>query len=104
YRLAVAAVVAGGFSLANAGARFVLGAAGGVAIGLAVGWIVTQIRKRTTDTQVSVTISLLTGYAAFIPADAVGASAVLATVTGGIYMGIRAPRVLSGTGRLQGHF
>jgi NhaP-type Na+/H+ or K+/H+ antiporter len=78
YRVAVAAVVAGGFSLAEAGLRFVLGAAGGVAIGLVVGWVVAELRQRTTDTQVSVTISLLTGYAAFVPADAVGASAVLA--------------------------
>jgi CPA1 family monovalent cation:H+ antiporter len=61
YRVAVAAVVAGGFSLADAGLRFVLGAAGGVAIGTAVGWIVADVRKRTTDAQLSVTISLLSG-------------------------------------------
>jgi NhaP-type Na+/H+ or K+/H+ antiporter len=76
YRVAVAAVVAGTFSLAEAGLRFVLGAAGGVAIGLVVGWLVAELRKRTTDTQISVTISLFTGYAAFVPADAVGASGV----------------------------
>jgi NhaP-type Na+/H+ or K+/H+ antiporter len=60
YRVAVAAVVAGSFSLAEAGLRFVLGAAGGVAIGLVVGWVVAELRQRTTDAQVSVTISLLT--------------------------------------------
>src|SRR5215211_519160 len=80
YRVAVAAVVVGSFSLAEAGLRFVLGAAG-VAIGIAVGWIVAEIRKRTTDHQLSITISLLSGYAAFVPADAIGASGVLATVT-----------------------
>jgi CPA1 family monovalent cation:H+ antiporter len=104
YRVGVAAVVAGSFSLAEAGLEFVLGAAGGVAIGLAVGWIVAQIRRRTTDAQVSITISLLTGYAAFVPADAIGASAVLATVTAGIYMGIQAPRILPARTRLQGGF
>src|SRR4051794_38834755 len=104
YRVAVAAVVAGSFSLADAGLRFVLGAAGGVAIGLAVGWAVAQIRRRTTDAQVSVTISLLTGYAAFVPADAIGASGILATVTAGIYMGIRGPRILPARTRLQGTF
>jgi NhaP-type Na+/H+ or K+/H+ antiporter len=72
YRVAVAAVVAGSFSLANAGLRFVLGAVGGVAIGLAVGWIVAEIRKRTSDAQVSVTISLLTGYLAFVPGPSSG--------------------------------
>lgn len=49
YRVAVGAVVVGGsFSLADAGLRFVLGAAGGVAIGLAVGWAIAEIRKRTS--------------------------------------------------------
>jgi monovalent cation/hydrogen antiporter len=104
YRVAVAAVVTGSFSLAEAGLDFALNAAGGVAIGLAVGWIVAEIRKRTADTQVSVTISLLTGYAAFVPANAVGVSGVLATVTAGIYMGIRAPQILPARIRLQGGF
>jgi monovalent cation/hydrogen antiporter len=104
YRVAIAAVVAGSFSLAGAGLRFVLAAAGGVAIGLAVGWIVAEIRKRTEDPQINITISLLTGYAAFIPADAIGASGVLAAVTAGIYMGIRGPSIISARTRLQGLF
>ena len=104
YRVAVAAVVAGSFSLADAGLQFVLGAAGGVAIGIVVGWIVAEIRKRTTDAQLSITISLLSGYAAFVPAYAIGASGVLATVTAGIYMGIRVPQILPARIRLQGYF
>ncbi|MFN2534556.1 MAG: cation:proton antiporter [Pseudonocardiaceae bacterium] len=104
YRVAVAAVVAGSFSFADAGLKFVLGAAGGVAIGIAAGWVVAEIRKRTADAQVSVTISLLTGYAAFVPADAIGASGILATVTAGIYIGIRGPQILPARTRLQGYF
>ena len=104
YRVAVAAVVVGSFSLAEAGLQFVLGAAGGVVVGLAVGAIAAEIRKRTIDTQVNVTISLLTGYAAFVPADAIGASGILATVTAGIYMGIRGPQILPARTRLQGYF
>jgi monovalent cation/hydrogen antiporter len=104
YRVAVAAVVAGSFSLADAGLKFLLGAAGGVAVGLAVGWIVAEIRRRITDPQVSVTISLLTGYAAFVPANAIGASGILATVTAGIYMGVRGPQILPSRARLEGYF
>jgi CPA1 family monovalent cation:H+ antiporter len=52
----------------------------------------------------SVTISLLTGYLAFIPADIIGASGILATVTAGIYMGVRGPHVLPARARLQGYF
>jgi CPA1 family monovalent cation:H+ antiporter len=104
YRVAIGAVVAGSFSLADASLEFVLGAAGGVAIGLAVGWMVAEIRRRTVDGQLSVTISLLTGYAAFVPAEAAHASGVLAAVTAGIFMGIRGPRILPARVRLQGYF
>jgi Na+/H+ antiporter len=104
YRVAVAAVVAGTFSLVGAGLNFVLGAAAGVVVGLGVGATAAEIRKRTSDDQLNVTISLLTGYAAFIPAYAIGASGILATVTAGIYMGIRGPRILPARTRLQGYF
>ncbi len=104
YRVAVAAAVGGSFSLGHAGLTFLLDAAGGVAIGFAVGWIASWIRERTTDDQVNVTISLLSGYAAYVPAEAAGVSAVLAAVTAGIYMGIRGPRILPVRTRLQGYF
>jgi Na+/H+ antiporter len=101
FRVAVAAVVSGTFSLGHATAQFFADAAGGVAIGLVVGWIITELRRRTEDAQVSITISLLTAYAAFVPADAVGASGVVAVVTAGIFIGIRAPRMLTPRIRLQ---
>jgi CPA1 family monovalent cation:H+ antiporter len=104
YRVAVAAVVAGTFSLGQATLALVADAAGGIAIGLAVGWVVAEIRKRTSDPQLSITISLVSGYAAFIPANALGASGVLAAVTTGIYMGIRGPRIIPARVRLQGFF
>src|SRR5437867_741619 len=47
YRVAVAAVVAGSFSMADAGLRFLAGALGGIAIGLVAGWIIAWIRERT---------------------------------------------------------
>jgi monovalent cation/hydrogen antiporter len=104
YKVAVTAVVAGSFSLADAGLEFVLGAAAGVAIGLAAGVILAAVRRRVAETDVNVTLSLLSGYAAYIPADAIGASGILATVTAGIYMGIRAPAILPTRPRLQGYF
>jgi monovalent cation/hydrogen antiporter len=102
YRVAVAAVVSGSFSLVDAGLSFIAGAAGGVAIGLVVGRVIAAIRARTEDAQVSITISLLSGYAAFVPADALGASGVLAAVTTGVYMGIKGPSIISARTRLQG--
>jgi monovalent cation/hydrogen antiporter len=104
YRVAVAAVVAGSFSLGQATLALIADAAGGIAIGLAVGWIIAEVRKRTPDPQISVTISLVSGYAAFVPANAVGASGVLAAVTTGIYMGLRGPSIIPARVRLQGNF
>ncbi len=103
YRVAVAAAVGGSFSAWNAGLEFVLAASGGVAIGLGVGWLVAQVRKRLEDPPVEITISLFTGYLAYLPADQVGASGVLAVVAAGIYLGWRAPELTSASTRIQGY-
>jgi monovalent cation/hydrogen antiporter len=102
YRVAVAAVVAGSFSVAHAGWLFVASAAGGIALGLGVGWVVRQVRRRLDNPPAEVTISLLTGYLAFIPADLIGVSAVLAAVTAGIYLGWHTPELTTPQVRLQG--
>jgi monovalent cation/hydrogen antiporter len=102
YRTAVAAAVGGSFSLVDASLEFVGAAAGGVAIGLVVGFVVTEIRRRIDDIPTEITISLFTGYAAFLPADELGLSGVLAAVTAGIYLGFMAPQIASPQMRLQG--
>jgi monovalent cation/hydrogen antiporter len=102
YRFAVAAVVTGTFSLSDATLEFLGNAAGGIGIGLAVGWVVAQVRKRLDDAPTEIALSLLTAYFAYLPADALHVSGVLAAVTVGIYLGWRAPElVTSPTTRLQ---
>jgi monovalent cation/hydrogen antiporter len=104
YRFAVAAVVSGTFSLGGAGLEFVWSAAGGVAIGLAVGWAVAQVRRRLDDAPTEIALSLLTAYFAYLPAVALDVSGVLAAVTTGIFLGWRAPRlVTSPATRLQSY-
>jgi monovalent cation/hydrogen antiporter len=102
YRVAVAAVVAGSFSAMYTGGLFLVSALGGVAVGLAVGWIVYQVRRRLDNPPAEITISLLTGYFAFIPAELLGVSAVLAAVGAGIYLGWHTPELTSSQVRLQG--
>src|ERR671925_290093 len=102
YRFAVAAVVTGSFSLASASGRFVLNVAGGIAIGLAVGYLIRQARRRLHNPPVEITISILSGYFAFLPAQAAGVSGVLAAVTVGIYMGWHTPELTTAQMRLQG--
>ena len=101
YRVAVAAVVGGSFSALDAGLEFLGAAAGGIAIGLVVGFVVAEIRRRLDDAPTEITISLLTAYAAFVPADALGLSGVLAAVTAGIYLGWMAPELITPQTRLQ---
>jgi Na+/H+ antiporter len=103
YRVAVAAAVGGTFSILDAGLEFVGGAAGGIAIGLAVGWVISEIRRRIDDIPVEVTISLLSGYAGYVPAEAAHCSGVLAAVTVGIVLGWRAPQISTASMRLTGY-
>jgi Na+/H+ antiporter len=102
YRVAVAAVLTGSFSLWETGGRLIVNAAAGVAIGLAVGMVVRQVRRRMHDAPSEIAISLLTGYLAYLPAEALGVSAVLAAVTVGIYMGWHTPELTDADTRLQG--
>src|SRR5437868_4081045 len=93
YRIALGAVGGAAFSLLHASLQFVGAAAGGVAIGLVVAIALREIRRRLDDPPVEVTISLLSGYAAYVPADAIGASGVVAAVTCGVAMGWWAPEI-----------
>jgi Na+/H+ antiporter len=102
YRVAVAAAVGGSFSLLDAAGEFALAASGGLAIGIAVGWVSAELRERLNDPPVEIAISLFTGYAAFLPAEELGVSGVLAAVTAGLIVGWRAPQIASPEVRLQG--
>src|SRR3954471_18761527 len=74
YRVAVVAVVSGSFSLLDAGGRFVLNVTAGAAIGLVVGWLVAQLRRRIDNPPVEMAISVATAYFAYIPAQEIGVS------------------------------
>ena len=73
-----------------------------MAVGLAVGWVVRQVRRRLDNPPAEITISLLTGYFAFLPAELLGVSAVLAAVTAGVYLGWFTPELTTPQVRLQG--
>jgi CPA1 family monovalent cation:H+ antiporter len=102
YRIAVAAAVSGSFVLWEAGLRFVVTAAGGVAVGLLAGWLVAELRRRLDDPVVEIVVSVFTGYVAYLPAELLGVSGVLAAVTTGLYVGWRAPELSSAPTRLLG--
>jgi len=85
YRFAVAAAAAGTFSLIDAGGSFFVVLLGGLAVGVVVGragaWILARIR----DTGIAVMVTLLAPFAAYLSAESIGVSGVLATVFGGLF-------------------
>jgi monovalent cation/hydrogen antiporter len=102
YHTALKAVTAGFVFWAAAG-DFVVSAAGGIAIGLVAGKVLVEIRRRINDIPTEITISLLSGYAGYLPAEALDVSGVLAAVTTGIVLGWKAPEISTASMRLQGY-
>lgn len=101
YNVALVAAVTGTFSWALGIWQLFIDAVGGVCIGLAVGWLVSIIRRNLDDLMLQNTASLLTGYAAYYPADALHLSGVLAAITAGLYLGRRGQTFTSPSSRIQ---
>src|SRR5216117_3051472 len=102
YRFAVVAVVTGSFSLAQASGKFFMVGIGGILIGFAVGWLAEQFHKRVDDAPIEITVSLLTPFVAYLAAERLGVSGVLAVVTAGLHLGWRLPELLTFQTRLRG--
>ena len=101
FKFAVGAATAGTFSLMDAAGEFVLSVTGGALIGLAVGWVVSEVRYRIDDLPTEAVLSLVTAYFAYLPADALDVSGVIAAVTAGIVLGWNAPRLTTAETRMQ---
>lgn len=101
YEVAVAAAVGGGFSAGHAVAAFVLAAAGGLAIGAAVAWLVQFLRRAFPDPLSVNAVSLATPFGAYAAGTAAHVSGVLAVVVTGLIVGHQNPRLQTGASRLQ---
>jgi len=101
YRVALVAAVDGTFSAGDALLDFVSGAVGGVAIGLAVGWLGIHVMRRQSDVALSIFATLIVAYGSYIAAEEVGVSGVLAAVSSGIYSGWNAHSAMDAGTRLS---
>lgn len=102
YKMAVDAVTTGVISYGGAALTLLWASTAGVAVGLGVGVVSAWARRLIIDDPtVSIIASLLTGFAAYLGAEAIGASGILATVSAGLYVGRRLSRILSPEGRVQ---
>lgn len=102
YRFAVAAALTGVFSLAHASLAFVYAGFAGVLVGAVVGVLVTAAWRRTSDPTLEIMVSLMAPFAAYLPAEAIRASGVLAVVVAGLLAGRGAARALSPDARVMG--
>ncbi|MBL9171905.1 MAG: Na+/H+ antiporter [Verrucomicrobiales bacterium] len=96
FKFAIAALVAGTFSVREVAASFVVVAVGGFAVGLAVGYLVGRLRDllrrlHASDPFIEITVSLMTPFAAYLIAEPLGVSGILSVVAAGLYSGWRDP-------------
>ena len=101
YSFAVSAVVTGNFQLGVAALEFVLVGLGGLLIGLVVAWPISWLHSRLDDAPIEITITLLTPFAAYLLAQAIHVSGVLAALSAGLYLSRRSSRFFSSDTRLQ---
>lgn len=102
YRTASAVVATGTFSLTSALGDFVIVGGGGIVIGAIAGAIVSRALHRTGDPILEIIVSLIAPLSAYLGAESLGLSGVLATVVAGLITGQRAARALSPEARLLG--
>ncbi|MCU0426320.1 MAG: Na+/H+ antiporter [Candidatus Kapabacteria bacterium] len=104
YKYAIAAVMTGAFSLVQASGQFVVVVAGGVVIGLLVGYGMFLIHERfVCDANVETTLTVLTPYAAYLLAESVHVSGVLAVVAAGLYLSYRSADFFTTDSRIQAY-
>jgi CPA1 family monovalent cation:H+ antiporter len=100
YRSAVIATASGTFVLAGALAGFAVAAIGGIVLGVAVGWLSIEVYKRLSDPPVEVVISLVIPFAAYLPAERLQFSGVLAAVAAGLVIGGRLGTIIGADTRV----
>jgi Na+/H+ antiporter len=101
YRFAVAAIVTGAFSLWQASWQFVVVSIGGLLIGLVIAWPLARLHHVLDDVLIEITLTLLTPFVAYLCAEALHLSGVLATLSAGLYLSRQSARFFSSNTRLQ---
>lgn len=101
YKFAVAAVLTGAFSLADASLQFAVLSVGGLGIGIALAFVFIAVHKRLGDPFIEVLTSLTIPYTAYIVAETLHLSGVLAVVAAGLVRGRHAPEIVSAEMRIM---
>jgi len=95
-----AAAIVGRITVRDLGLAFVLSIIGGLVVGVVVARLVGWMHSHTDEQVTSTAISLITPWIAFLPAEAVHGSGVLAVVVAGLLIAHESPVQQSATARL----
>jgi monovalent cation/hydrogen antiporter len=101
YKFAVAAVLTGAFSLLDASMQFIAVSVSGVVIGYLIGYLFVFVHRYLGDSFIEVLTTLSVPYVAYIFAESLHASGVLAVVTAGLVRGRYAPEIVSAKTRVM---
>jgi Na+/H+ antiporter len=101
YRVAIAAALTGTFVFVDAVGLFLMTAIGGVIVGYAIGYVVSWIHRVLNEPTVETVLTLLTPYAAYLAAEQLHWSGVLAVVTAGIHISRRQQEYFTPEMRMQ---
>ena len=102
YQLSVTAVVAGGVSVGQVGLGLLVAVVGGVALGLAGGWLARRALGLLHDPATETTVTLAVPFALYLLAGQVRSSGVLAVLVAGLYLRGTAHREVTSAGWLLG--
>jgi monovalent cation/hydrogen antiporter len=97
---ALAVAEGSGFNVGRVGLDFLIAAGGGVLIGFAFFLLVARLRRHLTDPVLDSGMSLVVPFAAFIAAEEVHASGVIAVVIAGLFLGHKAPVLQTAQSRI----
>ena len=100
FRIAVGVATGSAFSAGGAALEFLANIAGGVLVGLTAGWLAMRVIRRQTDTALVILITVLLAYGAYIGAEELHVSGILAAVVAGLYGGSQMSRVMDADTRL----
>lgn len=90
------------FTFGHALLRLVEVVLGGAAYGLAVAVVIGRVRRYIRDPSIQILLTLIAPYVAYIPAEQLDVSGVLATVVTGVYLGTRTEGLLQPRSRASG--
>ncbi len=102
YHVAIAAAVSGTFSLPKAFGLLVLSAVVAVAVGLALGWVTIKLMNLLGDATLQVGLTLLVPFVAYVLAEELEGSGVLAVLTVALFLAEHTADADDVLGRLTG--